>query len=208
MSGTNRWAISALSKVNKAFAVNEEILIDKNTGEILIRTPDGNIISYDSLARFKAHKEYLILHAENLRVTGSLGNIKSDTIEFPDIVGDAVNIIGATPLVIKASGINKILISVDIDCIEILALDSLVVLDEPSISIDFVFTKSSNPDKNLNITSSISQLDKSLIDPNVLLGITDLSTYSASISSISVVANVANSAKVIRNIIHSILIIC
>lgn len=47
----HRFGISLLSKSRFKKAYLEEVLIDKNTGEILVRTPEGDVVSFDYSSR-------------------------------------------------------------------------------------------------------------------------------------------------------------
>ena len=46
----NRFAISALSKKYKDQALNEEIMVDKTTGEFLIKSPNGTLRPKNSIS--------------------------------------------------------------------------------------------------------------------------------------------------------------
>lgn len=45
--GTNRFGFSMLSKSRYNEAYLEEVMVDKATGEFLIKSPDGRVVSYD-----------------------------------------------------------------------------------------------------------------------------------------------------------------
>lgn len=52
VGGRDRFQVSLLSKKRYEDAVNEEVMIDKETGEILVKRPsDNGVISYDHMAR-------------------------------------------------------------------------------------------------------------------------------------------------------------
>ena len=57
---TNRFGISALSVKRYAEAINEEIMIDKRTGQISIKSNQGIIGSFDKDLRNKLIKEKLV----------------------------------------------------------------------------------------------------------------------------------------------------
>lgn len=59
MANNNRWGWSALSKNRYQDAYNEEVMIDKKTGEIVIKRADGVIVSYDHMARTQSAMDRL-----------------------------------------------------------------------------------------------------------------------------------------------------
>ena len=86
MSG--RWGVSALSKGNANVAYNEEILVDKETGEFLIKTKStGDIISYNFLNRLDNHKHKVISTAHNMRIYGKIYLVNFDR-DYPIICSD------------------------------------------------------------------------------------------------------------------------
>ena len=56
---TNRFGISALSKRRYSEAINEEIVIDKNSGQISVKNADGVFSSYDESTRTQLMAEKL-----------------------------------------------------------------------------------------------------------------------------------------------------
>lgn len=53
MSMIYRYGVSLLSRDNHIKAQNEELMVDKETGQILLKRVDGNIMSYDAMTRFR-----------------------------------------------------------------------------------------------------------------------------------------------------------
>lgn len=67
VGGKNRFQVSLLSKKRYEEAVNEEILVDKETGEILVMRPDDRgLISYDHMARTRATVNHLSKTLDNM----------------------------------------------------------------------------------------------------------------------------------------------
>jgi hypothetical protein len=196
MVDLNRFGISALEKDRKAEALNEEMLSNKMTGEFLIKTPDGNVISYSSMSRFKNHINHIEIVAINADVIGDLGQIVPGTIELPDIVASDLNLLDTA--IVKVGNVKKLILSVDMDCVEILGIDTIPVIDEPSLSIDFKYDGVAT---TFNVTRLMSELNESPII------VPDQSNTGIEIQSIKIVANAANATKTIKNIVHSILIV-
>lgn len=80
-----RWGWSALSKGRSDVAYKEEALVDKQTGEFMIKTKDiGDIISYNYLNRLNDHKQNVIKTAQDMRIFGNMYSIEFNK-EFPKI---------------------------------------------------------------------------------------------------------------------------
>lgn len=80
-----RWGWSALSKGRYNEAYKEEALVDKQTGEFMIKTKDiGDIISYNYLNRLNTHKQNVIKTAQDMRIYGNLYTIEFNK-DFPMI---------------------------------------------------------------------------------------------------------------------------
>lgn len=111
----HRFGISLYSKSNYATAYNEEVLIDKKTGEILIKTPDGDTISYNYNARISSHITSTKIDANNLGIYGDIINVKFDNIICPFVMDYDTNYLD-TPLDIPYA-CERLLIHVDIDAL-------------------------------------------------------------------------------------------
>ena len=72
MANTKRFGFSALSKSNFLDAYNEEILVDKETGEFLVKSPDGQLLSYDYNNRIDHIHNDVKSVMNNLNVYGDL----------------------------------------------------------------------------------------------------------------------------------------
>ena len=84
---TNRFGISALSIKRYAEAINEEIMIDKRTGQISIKSNQGIIGSFDKDLRNKLIKEKLVKRNKDYYepVDMKANNSENDVIGLPSI---------------------------------------------------------------------------------------------------------------------------
>lgn len=120
-SGNKRIGISALSKQNRSIAYNQELLVDKLTGELLIKTDNGDVVSYNYNARLAHHIDMVMMRAQNAGICGKIysvipDNVDGEQYEFPAIVAfndwDSIN-----NVVIDDTTFKKVLVSVDAECI-------------------------------------------------------------------------------------------
>jgi hypothetical protein len=204
LMSVDRFAISALSKSNKSVALNEEIMINKNSGEILVKSTTGFIVSYDKLARENAHINKLTDLCYDRNFLGTMCKLEFDNYDLPEIVPETTNIVSA-PVTVALNKIKKILISLDLDNLKILAGETSVDVD-PIITIDF--TLAINSTQVTTYAPSLSQsLDKNniyifepsypAIDPG------DVVDYTALLNSITIVRD-GNPADVLEFLLHSI----
>lgn len=198
-----RFAVSALSRIHKNNAIPGEIMIQKETGQVLIKTNSGDVISYSSLARFKNHIDTLTIMAFNLNISGDMLSIELDDIELPEVIQMNFNLL-SEPLLIGTS-LKKILVSIDLDCVEMSSNDGLIE-HEPFIKIDLMFKK----DEDI-ITSSINLLNTqnnmNVINVSNHINTADFLNYETYITGITVVPNPQMTEVSIKNILHSILVI-
>lgn len=109
-----RFAISALSIERSDEAINEEILVDKYTGEFFIKTKDGIIISPDILSRANNAIDTATRIAELTGMTGNLYKVDFDDLKLPCHVDYSVNILENEPIVLPKK-CSDILINLDLD---------------------------------------------------------------------------------------------
>jgi len=115
MPTTHRWGVSLLSKENFADAFNEEVMIDKNTGEVLVKTPSGDTISYNYNSRLSSHVNATRIDANNYDIYGDIINISLDSTTgvSPFVMESGVNYI-KTPIEL-AYNCKRLMIHSDID---------------------------------------------------------------------------------------------
>lgn len=109
-----RFAISALSIERKEEALNEEILIDKFTGEFYVKSKDGVVISTDILNREKASTNEALHIAELMGMTGELYKIEFDNLSLPKHIDFDVNILQDEPIDIPVNT-KSFLLNIDLD---------------------------------------------------------------------------------------------
>lgn len=123
MAYTNkRVGISYISdKSDLPSLYNEEILVDKLTGEICVKTPTkGNVISYNYLTRFNTHIQRLISNTyAHAMINSQIVKITPDNMVYPATEGILnINLIGDSPIDID-QGCFNIMISIDMDCVDV-----------------------------------------------------------------------------------------
>ena len=107
-----RFALSALSKERYPESVKEEIMVDKNTGEILLKDKSGYIVSADTTNRLALAMRKAISDAEQSGICGQFYQMTFDDIELPKMISYNKNIL-SKPLDLS-SQINKFLLNFDI----------------------------------------------------------------------------------------------
>lgn len=112
----NRFAISLLGKERKSDAVNTEVIIDKETGEIQVKTASGKVISYNYNARFTEHVNTFTFNSYNADIYGTLYDVEIDALDLPAVVQKSTNLLdSAIPLTTKA--FKSFMISIDLEAI-------------------------------------------------------------------------------------------
>lgn len=177
MAESYRLGISALSRKNKANAELEEIMVQKDTGQFLIKTPAGEVISFDKLQRFKEHVNTVTFNAENTRIIGHMYEIELDNTELPKLITSDSNLIGGTPLSLGDIDAHKIkiLISSDFDFINTKNLLEVVPsTNGPSISVKFELreTPTGTAKGTFTVNASHDKLSTSVLRPELLVDTT------------------------------------
>ena len=110
-----RFGISFLSKKKLKDAWSEELLVHKHTGEVLIKTPDNDVVSYNFISRRKQHITDLQAKTSILGISGAIYELDiSDTsFQLPDVISPKTNIIGDNPVIQGKCG--RFMLSVDVD---------------------------------------------------------------------------------------------
>jgi len=209
----NRYAITALSRKNKAYAIPHEIMIHKEIGQISIKTPNGDIISTDSLTRVQNHIENVTNRARLANITGDLFLMDLD-FELPEVIDENEDFLGST-IILKAAPITSgVMISFDIDAVLMSDNDSIVE-SEPilELAIDFKRTlpNSTIEHNRYNISKKLNSVNTMRIEPRDFLPITvtDYTPYSLVLESAMIHRDSAvyDGTVTIRNIIHSIIVV-
>lgn len=117
MSNNKRFGISALSKSRIADAYNEEIMVDKNTGEFLIKTPDGDTVSYNHTLRIDNAVDQLKKHSANNSLYGDIYQLTLDDVVFPVTATADVNLLTSTQTI--SDEMSSFMINVDVSSLTI-----------------------------------------------------------------------------------------
>lgn len=86
MSRATPFGISALSKSNRNGAYINEIMCDKNIGEMLVKTAKGDTISYSYFSRLKAMENSITTTALSHCKTGYIYSIIPDDVVLPYVI--------------------------------------------------------------------------------------------------------------------------
>lgn len=169
-----RFGISLLSKDRFNEAFNEEVMIDKLTGEVLVKSPTGDVISYNYNSRLKSHITETKMIANNRAIYGDIISIEMDDVHAPFVMEFDKNYI-TNPIYIPYENCKKILFNVDIDSItivnDIISHDRNNMLIELELSLYY----SDNTETNIATISFnmnefnhkvLSLIDNSVIDIN------------------------------------------
>lgn len=199
-----RFGISALSRKFKNNALPTEIMIHKKTGQICVKTTEGDTISYDSLSRFNSHIKYLTDLSVNLNFFGVMQSITFDNIELPEVIEFNQNLFDE-PLLIKSNNFKKLLISIDMDSIEI-SSNNFLIEHEPNCTLVLKFKKDED-EQLITITKPLSVFNKNIVNINEYFYGVDMSLYEVYIEELYITKNPYSTSPTIRNILHSILTI-
>lgn len=105
-------------KVNLSDIYNEEIIVDKSTGEVLVKTPEfGNIISYNYHTRLSNHISKLSTMAfEHCLMGLNIYQVDTDSISYPNS-NDAMNKNLVDSGIKIEHGGHAVIISIDMDSV-------------------------------------------------------------------------------------------
>lgn len=109
----NRFAITGLSKKYNEQALNEEIMIEKSTGEFLIKNLYGVTISYDALARRRSTITDATEAAVTQNMIGDMYELALEEYDLPAIIPYEKNILDNT--ISLSTNLKKMLFFMDID---------------------------------------------------------------------------------------------
>ena len=116
MSIIYRYGVSMLSRKNHIKALPEELMIDKETGQILLKQENGKIVSYDAMTRFKASVNAITSTAERLMFMGKIVSIVPENKPLPKCVTSGESIL--IQEVVNLGPIKKMLIQLDVDVVD------------------------------------------------------------------------------------------
>lgn len=167
-NGIQRFAISGLSKNRSDEAVNEEILLDKYTGEFLIKNKDGVVISNDYLSRRSSTMNVVSMIADRSNIGGDLYEIDIDDIHLPSKLDYNINILN-DDLVLE-NNIRKILLYLDID--EYVGTNNIAVPENVcgKAKIDIEIGMDDGVTNTMTITKDVNVLNNFVINLKETVG--------------------------------------
>lgn len=114
MSIIYRYGVSLLSRSSHTKAENEELMIDKETGQILLKRVDGNIMSYDASSRFTTAVDRITKLAASNLTFGKVYNILLDNRDLPSALDINEEILSGDETVVINS-VTKLFLQLDVD---------------------------------------------------------------------------------------------
>lgn len=114
MSTLYRYGISALSRESHVIAKNEELLVDKKTGQILLKRQDGRIMSYDSQTRFISSVETFKNKCREFGIRGMIYAFMLDNKPLPSAFDNGEDILIGDETLLLAN-CKKFLLQLDVD---------------------------------------------------------------------------------------------
>lgn len=137
---TGRFGVSLLSKKNISEAYKEELMADKETGEILIKTEDGDTVSYSYSTRLK---QWLDTSATLIDNSGSeqiaVYVVNTDNT-LPTKIDFEQNL--AEDSVLTVNRFSKFLLRLDVDCLVQDSNGISIKHIDPTITYDMTITLS------------------------------------------------------------------
>lgn len=133
MARINRFGVSFLSIENREESLNEELMAKKSLGMTYIRSKEGYVISFDKLAREKAHVDSASAMASNLDVVGKMYMIDIPDITLPEVIAPDTNLIPEDGITIVVENYRNLFISLDAEGIDT-DKDSIINENKPTIS--------------------------------------------------------------------------
>lgn len=183
----NRFAISALSKKYNEQALSEEIMVEKETGEFLIKSPDGMIISYDAIARRRSTITDATECAVTQNMLGNMYELSLDNYMLPAIIPYDVNILDNS--INLKQNMVKMLLYIDID--EIIRKGVAEASENlPNVEIQLRCGAGNNYE-DIIIEKPINELNNFILEIKKLM-VNPLTLYNTILTSISFKKNVNN----------------
>lgn len=157
--GIQRFAVSGMSKQRADEAVNEEILLEKYTGEFLIKNKDGVVISIDTINRKAASYNNAVLLAEQTGICGDIFSLEDSDLNMPEIIPVDVNLLSEP--VNLPNACTKLLLNLDIsEYIYNLEASTINEVDK-ECTVDVIVKQG---EKQVVISKKVTDLNKLVID--------------------------------------------
>lgn len=162
----NRFALSALSKKYKNKSVPTEIMIDKETGEIQVKSEDGNVISYNYLSRLNAHIDTFVFNSYNADLYGIIYELENSSLDTPCTVNKDTNLIDSNVLITNTD-FKAFMISIDLDIIKPNTVISRLDTNNVPIELEIQYTQGSST-KVMKISEPINIINRLRINKAAL----------------------------------------
>ena len=114
MSIIYRYGVSLLSRNNHIKAENEELMVDKETGQILLKRVDGKVMSYDSMARFAQSMDRITSTAAGHLIFGKIYNVLPENRDLPSAFDNNEEILSGGEM-IEFGPVSTLLLQLDVD---------------------------------------------------------------------------------------------
>ena len=206
----NRFGISFLSRSRSAEAENEEVMINKQTGEVSLKGLGGEIISYDKLARFRDHFNRVTALCHTVNVLGDMHEVGFDAVDLPEVISEDVNILDGDVDITSDTKVSKLLVSLDIDSLKIVAPVADLNVNQPTIEMTILLETNTTQvtTETLTVTLPLDELNTHVIIPEYTVSPGDVIDYSAKITSITLTRNASDLVgDDLRHILNSIIFV-
>lgn len=201
----NRFGISALSKRNKEDALDGEIMVDKTTGEFLVKSEgEGYVISFDAMARMKSMLEDVDHMNRIMNMKGKVYLIDLDHLHLPTEVQYDTNLLANT-ITLKRGSLNRMLFHVDLDEIipNPVAQRSTT---EPYVNLDIHCTRTGFGQESysidFNICKPVSELNSRIIISDELNIEYSIKDYNVELVGLSILKNPNNTVPNSKIVLH------
>lgn len=114
MSIIYRYGVSLLSRTNHIKAENEELMVDKETGQILLKRVDGKVMSYDSMTRFSQSMDRIKSTAAGHLIFGKIYNVLPENRDLPSAFENNEEILSGGEM-IEFGPVGTLLLQLDVD---------------------------------------------------------------------------------------------
>lgn len=203
---TNRFAVSARSKKNGSTAFNEELLVDKDTGEMLVKTPLGDIISYNYFSRLRNSLNAATNVANTLDIIGKIYSVNLNEYILPCKIDFDINIINEPHIVTGSSTdtFTKFAILLDLD--SVMPINGSFVLEselDPTIHLEVKITSLDGTVHDVVIEKPLKEMNNSVHSAIY----SDMKATQLSITNITIINNSVIDTSSIRNILSNIILI-
>lgn len=201
----NRFGITALSKHNKELALNGEMMVDKETGEVLVKSQqDGFVISMDALNRSKSMLEDVDHMNQLMHMKGKVYSIDLDHLHLPLTVDYDTNLL-ANKVLLKEGNLERMLFHIDVDEIipnPVAGRSST----EPYVNLDIHCSRKGvsleEYSIDFNICKPLSEINSRIILSEELKLEYDIMDYKVELEGISIMKNPSNTVPNSRIIFH------